>query len=231
VQSRDTVLGDIHRKIWIHLYSVDGRIGFLVHSGSPDRVPVYPEPHRMRVHEMLREWLIEAAEATLELAARSEIEEGARKFREAIELAPTVPYQAQILPVLRNLDQVGGSPRANKFVELAPHLRWVQSHRWDDQGEDRALCVLSEAFDLPGLEVGIMYVDQGSAYPLHNHPPQELYLIVSGHAHWRYGGAEQLVEMRPNSTLYNNPLDLHTVEAGDTPLVALYVLWGEGVRT
>ena len=76
-----------------------------------------------------------------------------------------------------------------------------------------------------------MYVDQGCAYPLHNHPPQELYLIVSGHARWRYGGSEHLVEMPPNSTLYNNPSDLHTVEAGDTPLVALYVLWGDGVRT
>ena len=160
-----------------------------------------------------------------------EIEQGAREFRDAIEIAAAVPYQSQVLPVLRNLDKVDGSARAERFVELAPDLRWVQSHRWDDGGEQRALCVLSEAFELPGLEVGIMYVDQGCTYPLHSHPPQELYLIVSGSARWRYGGSEELVEMAPNSTLYNNPLDLHRVEAGDTPLVALYVLWGDGVRT
>tara|TARA_Y100001970_G_scaffold211262_1_gene257870 strand:- start:72 stop:629 length:558 start_codon:yes stop_codon:yes gene_type:complete len=183
------------------------------------------------IHETLRGWLIEAADETIERAARDEIEQGAREFRHAIEIAATVPYQSQVLPVLRNLDKVDGSTRAQQFVELAPHLRWVQSHRWDDGGEQRALCVLSEVFELPGLEVGIMYVDQGCAYPLHSHPPQELYLIVSGHARWRYGGSEHLVEMPPNSTLYNNPSDLHTVEAGDTPLVALYVLWGDGVRT
>jgi quercetin dioxygenase-like cupin family protein len=185
----------------------------------------------MNVHEPLRGWLVEAAGAAIDRAACSEIEEGAATFRRAIEVAAAVPFRSQSLPVLRNLEQVGGSPRAEQFVEFAPHLRWVESHRWDDQGEERALCVLSEAFELPGLEVGIMYVDQGCTYPLHSHPPQELYLIVSGSAHWRYGGSEELVEMAPSSTLYNNPLDLHTVEAGDTPLVAMYVLWGNGVRS
>lgn len=185
----------------------------------------------MTIHETLRIWLLEAADETIERAACDEIEQGARELRDAIEIAAAVPYQSQVLPVLRNLDKVDGSARAEQFVEFAPDLRWVQSHRWDDGGEQRALCVLSEAFELPRLEVGIMYVDQGCAYPLHSHPPQELYLVVSGCARWRYGGSEHLVEMPPNSTLYNNPLDIHTVEAGDTPLVALYVLWGDGVPT
>ena len=74
-----------------------------------------------------------------------------------------------------------------------------------------------------------MYVDQGCTYPLHNHPPQELYLTISGVARWRFGGSEELVKIQPNMTLYNHPSDLHAVEAGDTPLVALYVLWGEGI--
>ena len=113
----------------------------------------------MTIHETLRGWLIEAADETIERAACGEIEQGAREFRDAIEIAATVPYQSQVLPVLRNLDKVDGSTRAQQFVELAPHLRWVQSHRWDDGGEQRALCVLSEVFELPGLEVGIMYVD------------------------------------------------------------------------
>ena len=185
----------------------------------------------MTVHETLRRWLIDAADAAIEYAARDEIDEGARKFREAIETAAAVAYESQMLPVLGNLSRIGNSERAQQFVELAPSLRWVPSHRWDDQGKERALCVVSEAFELPGIEAGIMYVDQGCTYPLHNHPPQELYLIVSGTARWRFGGAEELVEMEPNMTLYNNPSDFHTVEAGDTPLVAMYVLWGDGVRS
>ena len=89
--------------------------------------------------------------------------------------------------------------------------------------------MLSKAFELPNLEAGVMYVDQGCTYPLHNHPPQEMYLTISGSARWRYGGAETLTEVEPDTTLYNHPLDFHTVEAGETPLVAMYVLWGEGL--
>jgi len=102
------------------------------------------------IHETLRIWLLEAADETIELAACDEIEQGARELRDAIEVAAAVPYQSQVLPVLRNLDKVDGSARAEQFVEFASDLRWVQSHRWDDGGEQRALCVLSEAFELPG---------------------------------------------------------------------------------
>jgi len=184
----------------------------------------------MSIHELLRSWLIDAADSAIELSACNEISEGAHKFRSAIETATPIPYEPQMLPVLRNLSRVTNSERALKFVELAPSLRWIPSHRWDDEGHDRALSVLSDVFDLPGMEVGIMYVDQGCTYPLHHHPPQELYLTVSGAARWRFGGAENLVEMQPNMTLYNHPSDLHTVEAGETPLVAMYILWGKGVR-
>ena len=184
----------------------------------------------MTVDDELRLWLVEAADAAIEFSNRSEIAEGAEKFRSVIEIAASIPFESQMLPALRNLHRVSDTPRACECAAIAPSLRWVQSHRWDDEGNDRALCVLSDAFELPGLEVGIMYVDQNCSYPVHNHPPQELYLTISGSARWRYGGAEKLVEVKPETTLYNHPSDIHTVEAGDTPLVAMYVLWGEGLR-
>ena len=183
----------------------------------------------MSIHELLRSWLIDAADTAIKVAARDKIIQGANKFRMAIETADVVPYEPQELPALRNFNRVANSERATKFAELAPALRWVPSHRWDDEGRERALCVVSELFDLPGIEAGLMYVDQGCTYPLHNHPPQELYLTISGVARWRFGGSEELVKIQPNMTLYNHPSDLHAVEAGDTPLVALYVLWGEGI--
>ena len=184
----------------------------------------------MTVDDQLRNWLVAAADAAIKFSNRSEIAEGAKKFRSAIEVAERIPFESQMQPALRNLHRASDTPRAREFVAIAPSLRWVQSHRWDDGGSERALCVLSDAFELPGLEVGIMYVDQNCSYPVHNHPPQELYLTISGCARWRYGGAEKLIEVKPETTLYNHPSDIHTVEAGDTPLVAMYVLWGEGLR-
>ena len=210
---------------------MDGRISLLACGPIVDRVSLRRKSHRVSIHDTLRRWLIGAADAAIELAVRDEIDEGARTFRKAIETATAVTYESQMLPVLENLNRVRNSERALQFVKLAPSLRWIPSYRWDDQGKERALCVLSDAFELPGIEAGIMYVDQGCSYPLHNHPPQELYLTVSGTARWRFGGAEELVEMQPDMTLYNNPSDFHTVEAGDTPLVAMYILWGDGVRS
>ncbi len=230
VQPHDPVFCHLHRKVRVHLDSLDGWLCVLTRPGVAGWLPFQRGTNWMTVHEQLRDWLVEAADAAVQFANRSEIEEGAQKLRSAIEVAAGIPFESQVLPALRNLHRVSDTPRARGFAALAPSLQWVQSHRWDDEGNKRALCVLSDAFELPGLEVGIMYVDQNCSYPIHNHPPQELYLTISGSARWRYGGSEKLIEVEPETTLYNHPSDIHTVEAGDTPLVAMYVLWGQGLR-
>ena len=77
----------------------------------------------MRVHETLRRWLIDAADAAIEYAARDEIDEGARKFREAIETAAAVAYESQQLPVLGNLNRMPISsmvPPNGKLFTCAP---------------------------------------------------------------------------------------------------------------
>ncbi|MDG2121507.1 MAG: dimethylsulfonioproprionate lyase family protein [Actinomycetota bacterium] len=177
-------------------------------------------------HDKIRTWLISAADSAISLPSEAIAKEGAWQLRSAIEKAAPIAYEAKQLTALQNLGDVCDTPRAREFTAFASSLRWVESERWNDRGRERALCILSDAFDLPGLEVGIMYVDRGCSYPIHNHPPQEMYLTISGTAQWRYGGSKALVEVKPESVLYNHPFDLHTVQAGDTPLVALYVLWG-----
>tara|TARA_B110000037_G_scaffold202386_1_gene244510 strand:- start:127 stop:696 length:570 start_codon:yes stop_codon:yes gene_type:complete len=180
-------------------------------------------------HDKIRTWLISAADSAISLPGDAKAKEGAQQLRLAIEKATPIAYESKKLIALQNLGDVCDTPRAREFTEFAASLRWVESSRWNDKGKQRALCVLSDVFDLPGLEVGIMYVDSGCSYPIHNHPPQEMYLTISGTAQWRYGGSKTSVEVQPESVLYNHPLDIHTVQAGDTPLVALYVLWGAGV--
>ena len=180
-------------------------------------------------HDKIRTWLISAADSAISLPSKAIAKEGAQQLRSAIEKAAPIAYEPKNLSALQNLGDVCDTPRAREFTKFAASLRWVESARWNDGGKERALCVLSDAFDLPGLEVGIMYVERGCSYPIHNHPPQEMYLTISGTAQWRYGGSKTLVEVKPESVLYNHPLDIHTVQAGDTPLVALYVLWGDGV--
>ena len=105
VQSDDTLLGYLYRKVWFHIDPMDGGLGVLTDSHTADRLPLDRQSYWMSVHETLRRWLIDAADAAIEYAARDEIDEGARKFREAIETAAVVAYESQMLPVLGNLNR------------------------------------------------------------------------------------------------------------------------------
>ena len=70
-----------------------------------------------------------------------------------------------------------------------------------------------------------MYIRATTQYPVHNHPPQELYLTISGEAQWRFGGNDDFRPVGLGSTIYNNPNDYHSAIAGPAQVVALSVLW------
>lgn len=155
----------------------------------------------------------------------AEISEGAAALAAALERSVAVEFEPSWLPCLDTVDAVDDSDLAQAFVDVAPLLQWVPTFRSADEGQDFALAPMATARDLGDLNVGLMYVRPGAQYPLHNHPPQELYLTLSGQAQWRFGGNTDFQPLGPASTLYNHPNDLHSAIAGETPLVALYVLW------
>jgi mannose-6-phosphate isomerase-like protein (cupin superfamily) len=119
---------------------------------------------------------------------------------------------------------VNDTPLARTFAAVARLLPWTPTIRADDGGTDFALAPLQTVRNLGDLTVGIMYVKPGRQYPLHHHPPQELYLTISGEARWRFGHDDFRL-VGPGVTLYNHPDDHHSAIASETPLVALYVLW------
>ena len=155
----------------------------------------------------------------------SQIAEGAAAFSEALERSTALDFEPAWLPSLDTVTAVDDTDLALAFVEVAPLLPWVPTFRSTDDGHDFALAPLTSVRDLGDLNVGLMYVRPGAQYPLHQHPPQELYLTLSGQARWRYGGNTDFRSLGPKATLYNHPNDLHSAIAGETPLVALYVLW------
>ena len=154
---------------------------------------------------------------------------GAEALLAAIDRATAREYRATSVAVLDTLDRLSGpAPAAGlieRFTTVAPHLPWTPTHRADDGGTELALAPLDRALDLGSTVVGLMYVGPGATYPLHQHPPQELYLTIAGTGRWRYGGADGHRTVEPLHALYNHPGDLHSATAGDDPLLALYVLW------
>ena len=159
------------------------------------------------------------------LANEPESVEGAERFAEALEHSTPKDYAPAWLPALDSIDRFDDSPLSKDFAALAPLLPWIPTMRATDGGTDFALAPLNTTLELGELMAGIMYVRPGRQYPLHQHPPQELYLTISGEARWRYGGHENFRPIGPMTTLYNHPDDYHSSIAGATPLVALYLLW------
>lgn len=151
---------------------------------------------------------------------------GTEALATALDRAAPRPFAPTTVAALDRVRSVADQgPLAGAFVDVAADLPWIATPRADDGGAALALAPLDTAFDLGSTTVGIMYVDAGAQYPLHQHPPQELYLTIAGRGRWRYGGHDDFRAVDPLATLYNHPGDLHSAMAGDGPLVALYVLW------
>jgi hypothetical protein len=199
-------------------------------------------------HDRIAGFLGRCVETLDRVAVDGPARAGAAALAETIARATPRAFEPASVPALDGLDRIAslhpvdeiadvdglhgkggatapGGGLARAFVAVAPDLRWVPTPRADDGGTELALAPLDLAFDLGPTTVGIMYVAPGCRYPLHRHPPQELYLTIAGRGRWRYGGHDGFRPVEPLSTVYNRPGDLHSAVAGEEPVVALYVLW------
>jgi len=159
------------------------------------------------------------------ISSDNRIQQGAERLTDSLSRVRAKSYTATTLPVLDSLPQANDTPLAQQLQCIAHELLWIPSPRSSDQGSQMALCPINKMLDLGDVVAGLLYLDSGYSYPEHQHPPQELYLILSGHADWRYGGSSGYVPVAPGKALYNHPMVLHGIKAGATPLLALYVLW------
>ena len=150
---------------------------------------------------------------------------GAAAFARALSASTPLEFEPRTVEALQTLPLVDTDGLGAAFVDVAPRLRWVPTFRADDGGVDLALAPLELTRDLGGFVAGVMYVGPGKQYPLHAHPPHEVYLTIAGDAEWRWGGHDDFRTVGPDVTLYNHPGDVHSVIAGATPLVAFYMQW------
>ena len=161
---------------------------------------------------------------------RDELTAGHAAFAAALEASERVEGERSSIPVAEHLGDGASSGLLAMAQAAAPELSWVPSTRLDDAGTEAGLAPLNDVRTLPGTQCGLMLLRPHGTYPLHSHPPQELYLPISGSGQWRFGGSTEFRALGPDELVYNHPNDVHSVVAGQEPLLALYILWGEGVR-
>lgn len=155
-----------------------------------------------------------------------QIRAGVERFLRAFEAAPQLDWEPSPLPLVDDLGP-GATPLGRRFRELAPTLPWTVA-RQDPDGTGRGLVSLNDLFDLGPITAGLLCSQRGAGYPEHHHPPQELYVVLDGTASWRFGGAEGYCDVEPGRTFYNHPDGLHGIRNPSEPVVAMYILWGEG---
>jgi len=118
---------------------------------------------------------------------------------------------------------------AEHISRLDPMLTWRS--RGDDAGE--AAGIASTMIVGPGgLEdrgdvwVGLSLVPPATRYPEHRHPPEEIYLFLTGGL-FRHGESGWFAP-GIGGTLYNEPDIVHTMEApASAPLLALWCLFDQ----
>lgn len=161
---------------------------------------------------------------SMSLCAESAVQTNMVKaFSDQLKQNKAKDFKPNPLPCLGNLKLVKDMKLAKDFQQFAHYLPWSFSPRTTDQGADVALVDFSKMLEMDNIIAGLMYVDIGKAYPEHNHPPEELYFLISGTAKWRWGGHHQFSRITAGNLIYNQPYDWHGVIADTTPVLALYI--------
>ena len=119
---------------------------------------------------------------------------------------------------------------AAAFSDLAPELAWRRRPGAEAHGEDfRNGHANAEIVGPGGLErrsdvlVGASLVAPGVRYVDHHHPPEEIYIVMSEGEWYREGRGWYVPGA--GSTVYHPPNVVHAMRAGETPLLAVWVLW------
>lgn len=153
---------------------------------------------------------------------------GAQAFRHALTAATPVEVEARSQPVVDELRDLAGQPLVDALLPVldsADSFPWVSYPPLGDDGSQVALGRINHVRDFGEINCGLMLIGAGCTFPLHNHPPQELYLPLTESGEWRVGGSTEFRPYGSDELPYNHPHDTHSVRAGDEPLLAMFVLW------
>ncbi|MEH6443165.1 MAG: dimethylsulfonioproprionate lyase family protein [Oceanospirillaceae bacterium] len=120
-----------------------------------------------------------------------------------------------------------GQLLADYVLQIADELHWYQ--RKDENnlafntGHANAQIIgPAGLFYAPGVIVGVTVMQPQLCYPNHNHPPEEVYIILSEGMWWQEGASWSAPGV--NGYVYNSPNITHAMTASDKPLLALWCL-------
>lgn len=143
------------------------------------------------------------------------------------------------LPVCRYLEVALKSARrqrgtvgalADAFAAIEPRLGWqVRTGPETDAEMFRSSHANATIMGSAGIEIrsdvriGVSLLAPHTQYPDHRHPPEEIYVVLSG-GEWRQGSGPWH-EPGIGGLVYNSPNIAHAMRSAESPLLALWFLW------
>jgi mannose-6-phosphate isomerase-like protein (cupin superfamily) len=119
---------------------------------------------------------------------------------------------------------------AEAFAAIEPQLNWQVRPGAETQGQLFLNGHANAAITGPeGLEIrhdvriGASLMTPDTQYPDHRHPPEEIYVVLSG-GQWRQG-SDPWHEPGTGGLVYNPPNVVHAMRSTERPLLALWFLW------
>lgn len=156
----------------------------------------------------------------------------------ATSTGPIVPDEVDPPPACRYLGAALSRARgvvsvaslAAAFSNLVSELAWRRRPGAEVHGEDfseghaNALIVGPGGLEQRGdVLVGVSLVAPGVRYIDHQHPPEEIYIVMSDGEWYREGKGWYVPGA--GGTVYHPPNVVHAMRAGAAPLLAVWILW------
>lgn len=152
-----------------------------------------------------------------------------------VDMAGQVDPSESTRPVMcRHLDAALAAtptPLAAAFAALDPYLRWRQRDLPGLPGCYADAPVLGEngLQQHWGLIAGVSLLAPGATYPDHHHPPEEIYLALSGGEWWNTETPWHAPG--PGGIVHNPPGILHAMRGTAVPLLAIWFLLPSSAET
>ncbi len=116
------------------------------------------------------------------------------------------------------------------FAALQPFLNWAPKPGTEDepngffQNHANASIVGQGGLEVrDDVRIGVSLVAPHQHYPRHRHAPEEYYIVLSPGA-WMHED-QPFQQLRTGDLFHNTPFVWHAMQAGDVPLLAVWLLW------